>query len=188
MCSETAQATRPRLRQFGMDHAGSNPQSIRNVPKDAARASPPSLLRHLRPPPSSPWLQWDARRVTMVPSLIPAPPSGDQPQGTRMLSHIPPEKARGCRESPFFKGPAGSVPACSPPAHSDNRRLAPHISGAHYRRSASMRARRRGLSGERRRLASSSPSCSTLHPGHSRNAWYVQSQPYSPNTEMQSLR
>ena len=76
----------------------------------------------------------------------------------------------------------------SPPAHSGNRRLAPHISGAHYRRSASMRARRRGLSGERRRLASSSPSCSTLHSGHSRNAWYVQSQPYSPNTEMQSLR
>ena len=74
------------------------------------------------------------------------------------------------------------------PKHLSVKRRADHPACLRHRRSASMRARRRGLSGERRRLASSSPSCSTLHPGHSRNAWYVQSQPYSPNTEMQSLR
>ena len=68
------------------------------------RAGPPSLLRHLRPPPSSPWLQWDARRVSMVPSLIPAPPDGDQPQGTRTLSHIPPQSARGRRKKTCFYG------------------------------------------------------------------------------------
>lgn len=104
---------RPRGRAFGnsgLAMPGRNPRSIRSATKDAARASPPSLLRHLRPPPSSPWLQWDARRVSMVPSLIPAPPDGDQPQGTRTLSHIPPQSARGRRRKTCFKGFFGVCP------------------------------------------------------------------------------
>ena len=104
---------RPRGRAFGnsgLAMPGRNPHSIRGATKDAARAGPPSLLRHLRPPPSSPWLQWDARRVTMVPSLIPAPPDGDQPQGTRTLSHIPPQSARGRRRKTCFMGFFGVCP------------------------------------------------------------------------------
>ncbi len=104
---------RPRGRAFGnsgLAMPGRNPHSIRGATKDAARAGPPSLLRHLRPPPSSPWLQWNARRVSMVPSLIPAPPDGDQPQGTRTLSHIPPQSARGSAKRPVFMGFFGVCP------------------------------------------------------------------------------
>ncbi len=55
-------------------------------------------------------------------------------------------------------------------------------------RNPSSSARLRGLSAEGRREASSPPSCSTLQPAHSRKAWYVQSQPYSSKSAMQSRR
>ena len=80
------------------------------TPPLRAGASPPSLLRHLRPPPSSPWLQWDTRKQPWFPRLYPPRRAAINPRerGCYRISHR--KKQGGAAKARFSRAWRGLSP------------------------------------------------------------------------------